>query len=117
MKPTAESGPPLAAFQVSTGGPFANIALQKHRPDPFAGAPGSLPIALDLIAHLGVIEGLTEDQQSFLAENGFVVLNTQEEQFHKIRGRVIIPLYASPEQRVYGDSSRSRKYAKSLRIT
>ncbi len=47
-----------------------------------------LPIMLNAIANSAVISGLTVDQQVFLAQNGFVVMNSQEEQFKDIRRSV-----------------------------
>lgn len=49
---------------------------------------GKLPLILSSIQNRDVISGLTVDQQIFLAQNGFIVIDSQEEQFTDIRNAV-----------------------------
>lgn len=49
---------------------------------------GKLPVVLSNIQNRDVIGGLTVEQQIFLAQNGFVVIDSQEDQFGDIRRSV-----------------------------
>ncbi|MBE0684561.1 MAG: DUF3160 domain-containing protein [Anaerolineaceae bacterium] len=44
-----------------------------------------LPVVLSSIQNREVISGLTVDQQVFLAQNGFIVIDSQEKQFKDVR--------------------------------
>ena len=65
--------------------PGASPVLNAWTPQPYAGPALSLPIDLSQLANPHVLDGLTAAQKTFLAENGFVVLHSQEAQFDDIR--------------------------------
>jgi hypothetical protein len=51
-----------------------------------------LPVDLNSVTNPEVLDGLTESQRRFLAENGFVVIHSQEPQFNDIRYRTAYAL-------------------------
>jgi hypothetical protein len=79
----------LAPFPYQAERPFAEVGLAAWQPADLAPqAEVTLPVVLEQIANRGVVAGLTMRQRAFLAQNGFVVLHSQEAQFSTIRQRV-----------------------------
>ena len=78
----------LARFTADIEGPFSALKPKIWEPSPYAGTEYDLPLDEDQILNQFVLNGLTEDQQTFLQNTGFIVLHTQEEQFHHIRNMV-----------------------------
>lgn len=96
--PTREQSQPTAAVEIV---PASENALAwdpaqifgfgdfaRWQPQPYTPDFDVLPVDLEAVANPGVIAGLTEEQRSFLALNGFVVMPTGDEQFGEIRDRV-----------------------------
>lgn len=99
VAPTAEQTP--GAAPVGTGGavrlqplrvdwskPFGAGELASGQAQSYLGVDYALPIDLSQLANPEVIAGLTEEQRSFLAQNGFVIIHSQEAQFKDIRDSV-----------------------------
>ncbi len=61
------------------------LPLSIYVPDDERYQHNKLPVLLSSIQNRDVINGLTVDQQVFLAQNGFVVLESREAQFNDIR--------------------------------
>ena len=78
----------LAPFDVNLDAPFAQFEASSWEPTPYQGLDYSLPLDYDLIVNRFVLNGLTEAQDEFLLEHGFVVMHSQENQFSSIRGTV-----------------------------
>jgi hypothetical protein len=78
----------LVRFTADIEGPFSELKPKIWEPSPYAGTEFDLPLSEDQILNQFVLNGLTEDQQTFLQNAGFIVLHTQEEQFHYIRNEV-----------------------------
>jgi hypothetical protein len=77
---------PLSPLTADLSQPyFAGIALASWSPQTYAGENVSLPVSLLKITNAQVLEGLTEAQRSFLSQNGFTVIHSQEAQFGDIR--------------------------------
>jgi len=87
---TPASGGGLAPFLVSTGESFAGTPLEAWVPQPYAGIDYLLPLDLDQVGNRQVLANLTGEQRAFLAENGFVVVHSQESEFIDIRQRVAL---------------------------
>jgi hypothetical protein len=88
----APAEPSLPAFTIDWNAPFAPgrmdgqaITLTRWEPRPYAGEEVALPASLGQVANPRVLDGLTSAQNAFLAENGFVVIHSQETQFGDIR--------------------------------
>ena len=82
----------LAAFTVDLSEPFSEFAPQTWSPGTYAGPPVPLPVNLATVANPEVLDGLTGAQRAFLAQNGFVVIHSQEPQFNDIRYRTAYAL-------------------------
>lgn len=78
----------LTDFTANVDGPFAEVQTDSWEPGLYAGLDYDLPLELEQVINRFVLNGLTEDQEDFLLEHGFVVMHTQEDQFHRIRLRV-----------------------------
>jgi len=83
---------PQPAFSIDWAKPFApmqimgvDITLTEWQEQAYLGGELSLPLSLDQVANLHVLDDLTDDQRAFLAANGFVVVHSQEAQFGDIR--------------------------------
>ncbi len=91
--PTPTVSPPqpvkLPPFTVDITGPFATTNLNTWEAATYTGVDYSLPVDSGLTANPQVINGLTGEQRSFLTQNGFVVMHSQESQFGTIRKSVI----------------------------
>jgi hypothetical protein len=61
------------------------IALTTWTPQSYMGKDVSLPLNLSQVTNVHALDGLTTAQKTFLAENGFVVIQSQEAQFGDIR--------------------------------
>ncbi len=61
------------------------IPMTVYDPGESVNQYSKLPVVLSSIQNRAVISGLTVDQQVFLAQNGFIVIDSQEEQFKDIR--------------------------------
>jgi hypothetical protein len=68
--------------------PFAEVTLRHWEPAAYAGVDYALPLNPRSAANAEVLSGLTGAQLSFLAQNGFVVIHSQERQFSDIRDSV-----------------------------
>jgi hypothetical protein len=79
----------LTPFTVNITGPFASTHLNSWEADPYSGVDYSLPVDPGRTANPQVINGLTDEQRSFLTQNGFVVMHSQASQFGAIRKSVI----------------------------
>jgi hypothetical protein len=77
--------PPLRA---NPNQPFGGSALTTWSPGIYSPTIDELPVNLLEVANFSVITGLTNEQQYFLGQNGFVVAVTQEQYFHQIRDQV-----------------------------
>ena len=91
--PTAETRPPsdLPPFPYQAGRPFAEIQSVEWQPGrPAQSAEVALPASVEQIANRQVLAGLTLRQQAQLAQNGFVILHSQEAQFSAVRERVAL---------------------------
>jgi hypothetical protein len=85
--PTAQ---PLAPFNAELDAPFAaDVTLTTWGGAAYGGNDPALPVDLTQVDNPGVIDGLTGEQRAFLAENGFVILHTQEPQFGTIKGQML----------------------------
>ena len=91
-RPTAAVGQPLATLTIDWAKPFAGpldtgdaLTLTTWTPQPYAGRNLALPLDLSQVANGHVLDGLTSEQKTFLARNGFVAIHSQEEQFGDIR--------------------------------
>jgi len=88
-KNTPSSPRELPTFLPSVSQPFSSIQEIEWHPTALSEfANFSLPIPLEKVTNREVLAGLTSRQKSFLEENGFVVLHSQEAQFGEIRDRV-----------------------------
>ena len=84
--PPAQAGASLFRLVVDLSQPYApGISLASWSPQAYAGEAIPLPVGFSQIANNQVLEGLTEAQLSFLSENGFAVIHSQEAQFGDIR--------------------------------
>lgn len=83
--PTQPPAPALEPFTVDLVRPFSPAELIDWQPHPCAGEDYSLPVSLSRVDNPQVISGLTGTQRAVLAQNGFVVIHSQEEQFSDIR--------------------------------
>jgi len=69
--------------------PFSSIEEIYWKPGNLSKtASFSLPISMDQVLNREVLAGLTSRQQSFLEENGFVVIHSKEAQFSELCERV-----------------------------
>lgn len=81
----------LPPFVIDWTKPFSGemvggeITLSVWSPQPYAGENIQLPLNLSRVTNIQTLDGLTADQKTFLAENGFVVIHSQEAQFGDIR--------------------------------
>jgi hypothetical protein len=62
-----------------------DIILNEWEEQPYAGRELGLPLNLNEITNIHVLDDLTAKQRTFLAANGFVVVHSQEAQFGDIR--------------------------------
>jgi hypothetical protein len=62
-----------------------DIILNEWEEQPYAGRELGLPLNLNEITNIHVLDDLTANQRTFLAANGFVVVHSQEAQFGDIR--------------------------------
>jgi hypothetical protein len=84
--PPAPEETALAPLAVDLSQPYApNISLASWSPQAYAGEDILLPVGLSQVANPHVLDGLTESQRSFLSQNGFAVIHSQEAQFGDIR--------------------------------
>jgi hypothetical protein len=88
MEPTTGAPGGMLPFPAQAGREFAEIELGSWKPKAYAGVVDALPIHLGQVINQAVVVGLTNNQRSFLAQNGFVVIHSQEAQFSDIRERV-----------------------------
>jgi hypothetical protein len=92
---TATSVPvenPLQLFTIDWEKPFGGelitgerVTLDAWTPQPYASEKISLPITLNQIENVQILDNLTADQRAFLETNGFVVIHSQEVQFGDIQ--------------------------------
>ncbi len=86
--PTAAPGD-LPSFPYQPDRPFAVVTPMVWEPSALKpGGEVNLPVALEQTANRAVTDGLTMRQRTFLAQNGFVILHSQEAQFGEIRQQV-----------------------------
>lgn len=78
----------LASFDVAFDEPFAETDPNTWKSSTFEGKDVDLPLMVDDVVNRFVLNGLTPAQETFLIENGFVVMHSEEEQFHHIRDQV-----------------------------
>ncbi len=94
--PSRPAGPTpqanLEPFIVDVSRPFSQVEARSWSPEPYAGPALDLPVKLSTVANPEVLDGLTSAQRAFLAENGFVVIHSQEPQFNDIRYRTAYAL-------------------------
>ncbi len=67
---------------------FGTTPLTQWQETPYTRQGDDLPVNLEMVENLEVTGGLTKDQVALLAETGFTVVHTGEEQFSAIRERV-----------------------------
>ncbi len=72
-------------FSVQSWQKLTMRPLSVYDPDDKVNEHSKLPVVLSTIQNREVISGLTVDQQVFLAQNGFVVMESNEAQFKDIR--------------------------------
>lgn len=89
---TTDTLPPLPPIAIDWTKPFGgkldtgdSLTLSTWVPQPYTGKTISLPFRLEQMANVHVLDGLTAAQKTFLAQNGFVVIHSQEAQFGDIR--------------------------------
>jgi hypothetical protein len=75
-------------FNLTAWSQFSSRPLSTYDPTDNTFSGNTLPGQLSGIQNREVIAGLTVEQQIFLAQNGFVVVDSQEEQFSEIRRSV-----------------------------
>src|SRR3990172_1668552 len=87
-----EPGQALPLLTINWTKPFATredagdeITLGSWDPTPYKGQDLALPFSYGQIYNGQVVTKLTADQKTFLAQNGFVVIHSQEAQFGDIR--------------------------------
>ncbi len=68
--------------------PFADTNVQGWEAVPGSTSWTEFPVDLDRISNAGVTAGLTNSQQRYLTQNGFVVIQSQEGDFSSIRHKV-----------------------------
>ncbi len=87
FSPTPLLGPTsLPVLAVDLSQPYApDVTLTTWSPQAYAGQAIPLPVSISSIANAQVLNGLTAAQRSFLSQNGFVVIHSQEAQFGDIR--------------------------------
>jgi hypothetical protein len=78
----------LAPLRTDPDQPFGSSSVSTWTPGMYTDTLDALPVNLLEAANMGVITGLTYEQQYFLGFNGFVVAATQEQYFHQIRDQV-----------------------------
>ena len=78
----------LTSFDVAVDEPFGETEPNTWKSSKFEGKDVELPLKVDEIVNRFVLNGLTPDQEEFFIENGFVVMHSEEEQFHHIRNGV-----------------------------
>jgi hypothetical protein len=89
--PAANSPGDLLPFPHQIGAPFATLAKPAWQPGSFSSTETmSLPIDWDQVLNPGVAGGLTSQQRSRLAQDGFVILHSQEAEFSEIRQRAAL---------------------------
>jgi hypothetical protein len=72
-------------FSTNSWHKLTMIPMSVYDPEDTINPYGRLPVVLSSIQNRDVISVLTVDQQVFLAQNGFIVINSHEEQFKDIR--------------------------------
>lgn len=82
--PSGKAPPSLAVSTLS----FSQFPLTAWQGKPFKGQDYKLPLDLDKISNPQVLADLTAEEKKFLSQNGFVVIDSQEEQFCDIRDTV-----------------------------
>lgn len=76
----------LSTFTIHTGEPFASgVQLAAWTPQTYGGVDVALPADLAQIDNPQVLAGLAAEQRNFLAQNGFVIVHSQEPQFDDLR--------------------------------
>jgi len=95
LTPVPLRTPTLAPASVSTSLPplsvdlsqpyAADVTLTGWSPQAYAGEVIPLPVSIAEIANTHVLDGLATAQRSFLTQNGFTVIHSQEAQFGDIR--------------------------------
>jgi hypothetical protein len=83
--PTATPEPVFAKITTTSGQAFSDIQLQSFQPATYTVGLDKLPINLATLGNPGVIGGLTAQQKQFLSKNGFVVIQSDDQQFRDIR--------------------------------
>ncbi|MFC2055332.1 DUF3160 domain-containing protein [Chloroflexota bacterium] len=78
----------LASLVDLTAGDFASLEMTSWKPDTQPSDTYNMPVDRGLVVNQQVTAGLTYTQRSLLANNGFVVIHSQEPQFSDIRQRV-----------------------------
>ena len=76
---------PSSTYFISATWPTPAAPLDNFQPGVYKTSGDSLPLALDQIANLAVIRGLTAQQMDFLVANGFAIINSGDQQFADIR--------------------------------
>jgi hypothetical protein len=92
VSPVSTEQPSLPPFAIDWTQPFAgnligdgSNRLTVWTPEPYTGENIQLPVDLSQVLNVQTLDGLTPAQKAFLAENGFVVIHSQEAQFGDIR--------------------------------
>jgi hypothetical protein len=91
-----QSGPtvaPLSADQPFV--PFTKTTLKEWKESPYTVQGDTLPVTLEGTRNPPVVAGLTQEERNFLAAQGFVVIQSSEEQFGDIRTQVS-SIYGQP---------------------
>jgi hypothetical protein len=78
----------LSPFNIDYETPFSEVQPVVWTSEGYAGVDYALPLDLEQVDNPVVLEDLTEAQLRFLAENGFMVMHSQEDQFYTIRESV-----------------------------
>jgi hypothetical protein len=81
--------PTSQTFTTSAGYGFPSLTpMKKASSSAYVPQGDTLPVDLRNIWNAGVIDGLTDMDKQFLSKNGFVVIDTNEQQFKDIRDSV-----------------------------
>jgi len=68
--------------------PEIQIELPDWKPASYSSSGDTLPVDLESLSNFNVLDGLTSAQRKLLSQNGFVAIQSQEDQFADLRLRV-----------------------------
>ncbi len=87
-EPTSQPYTGPASLQIDTSQPVPGVSLTTWQPAPYPVTADQLPVQLNQLGNSAVLGGLTNEQKQFLSQNGFVVIQSGDQQFKDIRDSV-----------------------------